>query len=409
MCSLIAIFVSLMYILIIQPKFFPSYLEYNNLDPDGYGRLANGLIENSSLAYYPGTAPTVNRGPVYPAFIALIYAVSGGSNHAVLISQALILGATVWMVHALALSFSHGRRRLALFAGLGCALFPYLIWFSGRMLVELLMAFLVTLAMTVLVHLVRSPSKYKAIALGLVLGILALTKQTMLPFLILIPLFLPLLRDSLVSWRLSSLVVISGIVVVGTWSLRNVVLTGRFIPVHLLAGVNLFIGNDVAERFFDYPFQLEPLFNHANDAAITRIAEVVPEDLTQPARDVAIEELLLSDGLQRLLSDPLFLMKKILINVLMFWTIGFDVSKTILISVFQLPLLILFCTAGWRLVRAKMLLSVPGLCMAVVWIYFLLHLPIFALPRYSMVMVPLMIASSCSLTSAVKTSVVNTQ
>src|SRR5687767_4650546 len=75
--AMLAFAIALAFILIVYPVAGGDLGAV--LDPDDYGPLGFGIWKNGSLTYYPETAPSIFRGPLYPALMAASLAMTGGA------------------------------------------------------------------------------------------------------------------------------------------------------------------------------------------------------------------------------------------------------------------------------------------------------------------------------------------
>ena len=92
----------------------------------------------------------------------------------------------------------------------------------------------------------------------------------------------------------------------------------------------------------------------------------------------------------------MFLLKKMVYNFLMFWTLGETKQKSAFISLLQLPVLALFLVYVIRILRRNRLKTVQGMHVSLVFLYFGFHLPVFAFARLSVVLVPVMLVYAFS-------------
>src|SRR5262249_12300551 len=143
-------------------------------DGTGYERLALHLLggQGFSLDGWPPFRPDNIRTPLYPAFIAAIYAVAGPSPRAVALVQAALDAATAVLVLRVAARLASPRLGLA--AGLVYALTPTQWRFAASMLTEAPLAFLIATTVACLVYM-RRPMR-RAVAVGALVALAALCK-----------------------------------------------------------------------------------------------------------------------------------------------------------------------------------------------------------------------------------------
>ena len=122
------------------------------------------------------------RAPLYPHLVALLYRVFGVSPWPVIVFQNL-LGLLTGVV-----SYLFARRLFGATVALGAALlvvvYPTLIFFEGETMITALAVFLYTLAAYRLLLAVREPTARKVVVAGVVFGLAAITRPTILPLVI---------------------------------------------------------------------------------------------------------------------------------------------------------------------------------------------------------------------------------
>lgn len=374
---------------------FPRISESHNavLDPDGYGRLGLGLWKHGALSYYPDTDPTVARGPAYPALLWATLAGTGGWwPYGAQLAQCALFALTALLLFHMA-NEAWGRRAAVVVATI-YAVYPLPIWYTSRIWLETLAAFLLTAAAALALELKRQarPRATLALLAGLVLGIGILCKATFLPVAIVLPLILLQGRWSDRSAVARVLIVpLAAAVVVAPWTLRNARLTGRFIPVQALMGSALLDGDYIAMHFADASFSyMEPCARASDEAA--RVAGEVPPGLRGAAFNAEYESRLARSRLLYYRNHPLFLVRKTALNALFFWTLGEAPRKSLVLSVLLVPLVLVFLGAVVRLGSVRRFPSAAGIPAIIALFYYLSHLPLNALARYAVPVVPLMLA-----------------
>jgi 4-amino-4-deoxy-L-arabinose transferase-like glycosyltransferase len=212
-------------------------------DETDYDTLAINLVKHQEFAFSPGE-PTSLRPPLYPALVAVVYAVCGVQNYpAVRLVQAVLSLGTVLLVYAL------GRmlwsRRVALWAAGLCCFYPSLLGFNNLLLTEVLFTFLLVAFCVLLVAAVQRRSLELLAAAGVVLGLGALTRSVLWLFPPVLALYL------LLAWRGSFLrrlaavtaAVLPFVAVIAPWSIRNTHVQETFVVVDVMGGRNFMIGN----------------------------------------------------------------------------------------------------------------------------------------------------------------------
>ena len=221
--------------------------------------------------YDPRGVPTSFRAPGYPAFLALVYTLSGSGPGRVLaarIAQAVLGAALAPLTWALAREAGCGPRA-STGAALAIACFPLLIAYTLALASENLFTPLVALALWLLLR-ARERDRTAGYALaGLALGLAALTRST-------IGAFVPLaavwawaarpwgsaaLRSHLRQWAARAAgLTLAFLAVIAPWVARNSRLHGRLTWLETSLGYNLYLGyHPQSEGTFEYGISLDLL------------------------------------------------------------------------------------------------------------------------------------------------------
>jgi 4-amino-4-deoxy-L-arabinose transferase-like glycosyltransferase len=355
-----------------------------------YDALAESIRLGQGFTWYGGI-PTAARAPLYPLFLAVVYALLGHSLTAARIVQALVGSLSPLVVYGV------GRRLVNDSAGLKAAwvvaLYPMFLLYPLGLATENLFFLLVPLAVLLLIKAAETSSRWYYLLSGVVLGLTILTRSVISGLVVLL---LPWLwwyadrkREAITNWLLILLPVLALTI---PWSIRNSLLYHEFVFVESSMGFNFYLGyhpegtgtfdSDIAVEFlerlgaFDNP-DLETE-KATNDKGMREGMRFIRED---PARAVW---LLLSK-----LSHFLRLDKRVL---LYFYSNNFlgELPPPVLALIF------LVICLPWVVL---LLLSVPGMVLRgltrdKVLIYLLfaylmgIHALIMAEPRFHLAMVP---------------------
>lgn len=211
-------------------------------DEEHYHELAVHLVREGRFILEG--QPCSMRPPLYPLFVAGVYACFGvGSFQAVRAAQMLLGLATA------ATAFVLGRqlygRRVGLWAAGLTAFYPPLVAIACFLYSETLFAFWVTLMGACVVRATRGGGLGAWAAAGALLGLAALTRSVLW-------LFPPVLAVfALIAWRASlprrlgaaALVVACFAAVIAPWAVRSSRLEKTFVAVDVMGGRNLMMGN----------------------------------------------------------------------------------------------------------------------------------------------------------------------
>ncbi len=184
----------------------------------------------------------VYRPPLYGLFLACSYKIFGHDLFAVRLLQCLIGTTTCGLFYLLGQRLNTSKTGL-IAAGLS-AVYPFFVFFSGILMAETLLIFLSTLCLVFYGFFCDRVHVKYAILLGLFVGLSALCKPILLPWL---PVALWWW------WRFSSLCVAKKMVRIGLlfatvfcvvmpWTWRNQVISGHWVPIAANTGINFMIG-----------------------------------------------------------------------------------------------------------------------------------------------------------------------
>lgn len=274
------------------------------------------------------SAPEVARTPGYPIFLAAF----GGGKHgasrvAVLLAQALLTGATTFVLIAAVRRF--WSPNVALLSGWAYALDPFSKRYATLLLSETLAAFLVVATVYAIARAVQGRSRWWAAVTGAFGGASALVR----PSLILIIPFAALCAAVIGSGpgrsrvTHAAVVLLAGAVVVTPWIARNAALTGKPVLGGWGDGINLLLAahgegrtRSVADVIKDPAVtadvkEAQRLLPSA--ATVARSPDVYPREL------VRVDERLRSAALHtyraRLAHEPLAVLSEYAYRAYFFW------------------------------------------------------------------------------------------
>ncbi|MBI4678730.1 MAG: glycosyltransferase family 39 protein [Elusimicrobia bacterium] len=192
-------------------------------------------------AGFPGEHVVIHP-PGYPLFLAPFCLLGSAGLSLALLAQAALSSATVALAYLMAAVLGASRPAACL-GGVLCAINPMFVFFSTRFMVETLFVFLVLAFFLLWLKAWNDGDARLAAAAGVAGGLSALTRGVILPFggvLALAALWAGN-RDK----RRLSLVGACGIawaLTMTPWTVRNALHHGRFIPVSMQGGWNLYEG-----------------------------------------------------------------------------------------------------------------------------------------------------------------------
>jgi len=186
------------------------------------------------------------RAPLYPYLVALVYKMFGVSPWSVIVFQNL-LGLLTGVVSYLFAKRLFGTK-VALWTALVVVVYPTLVFFEGETLITTLAVFLYTLTAYRLLLAVQEPTAKNVIKAGLVLGLAAITRPTILPVVVIFPIaFLAkygigALKEGMVK---SLVLVVALFIPILPVTFTNLVKGGELVLISTQGGANFYIGNSI--------------------------------------------------------------------------------------------------------------------------------------------------------------------
>jgi 4-amino-4-deoxy-L-arabinose transferase-like glycosyltransferase len=363
----------------------------NRITTDRYDELGLGVYHNGTLSFYPDPQPTVLRAPVYPYLLAGVFSLGERLlPYSLQIVQALLHGLTCLLSYYIGRALCGPRR--APVVALLTAVHPYLLWYAGRMVIETVSILLFTLIVLCVLRLFAKPTLLRAMLTGIAIGAGVLCKSTYLPFLFLVPLLLSFSRPRRSLLMHALLVVVFSIATIAPWVVRNHDVSGRWGIVQALTGYNFYVGDRFAERYLASPLSYATIIARTD---FSRMDEGLPDQVREARgamREVLQDEWLFKMSMERYWREPGFLLAKVAANAAMFWSLGSTPFVSIFTIVLQLPLLYFFIRSAVRLIKRDGPFCAACIPLWLVAMYFVIHLPVYALARFSVVFIPTMLA-----------------
>ncbi|MBN1885434.1 MAG: glycosyltransferase family 39 protein [Candidatus Krumholzibacteriota bacterium] len=233
------------------------------LDAAGYDRWARVLVWGGELP-----ATRLMQAPLYPWFVSIVYRIFGPSPTAVRVVQAILGTASVGFTVTIARRLL-GSSAAGILAGLLMACYLPLVFYEGVLVPATLVVFLNLLFVLLLTTESGPPPRVRLLAAGLVLGFSVVAKPVallLLPFALLHLRFggggpgnvnarseAPRRPGRGLSARAA--VFAAGLVFgASPLAIRNLAVTGDFIPLTTGGGINFYIGNNAgANGFYAVP------------------------------------------------------------------------------------------------------------------------------------------------------------
>jgi tetratricopeptide (TPR) repeat protein len=363
------------------------------------------------------------RPPGYPYFLALVYALTGGSYLALRLVQ-MALG-----LAGLLLAFLIGRRWFGRTEGLLCAAgmasYWLLVYFEGELHAPPLMIVLVLSSLYVLGRWTESPSFSRALAAGFLLGAGALVWPNVLLF--------PPLALAWMIWQesrsrrmigriipRSSALILGVLLGIAPATLYNTLVTGEFVLVSANDGINLYIGNNEIADGFPKAELPEGLGRFDTLADYPDIKERIEEKEGRRLSYAETSSWFTARAARFVKEHPVDFLRLLGKKALLFWgpaeisnnrevAIDRERSRVLHLLPLDFPLLLTFAALGtfllFRTGKGDVMGDAPGavlrreialLLVLFVAAWFASYLPFFVCARYRAPMIPaLMLLAAC--------------
>ncbi|MDI6752153.1 MAG: glycosyltransferase family 39 protein [bacterium] len=215
--------------------FFPSLFA---ADTGQYDDIACSLLKGDGFSI--SGIPTAGRPPLYPLFLAGVYSLFGQSHLAVKLVQAILGAISCIIVYLIAKeSFNH---KVGLWSGIAMTLYPPLISTAGFVLSEELTIILLAISTLFLIRAIKREAVSYYILTGIFLGLTTLCRSITLLFPIFLYLTLLFSSSKRRGFVLISMLLVSMILTVAPWTIRNYIKFNAFIPCQTDRGVNIWVG-----------------------------------------------------------------------------------------------------------------------------------------------------------------------
>ena len=178
MIGVVAALHALFFIWYQRPDWFTQWS-----DQEGYRRLGAVLAETGKFTRFPDAprfVPEVLRTPVYPLFVAMVYRLAGTGQMPVALAQAVVFVLICFITYATARHVASPR--LAAAAAAATALFSPIPYFGALVMTEVWTTFLFMLSMWMLFRALDGGRAGTFVALGVLLGVTALSRPVFVLF-----------------------------------------------------------------------------------------------------------------------------------------------------------------------------------------------------------------------------------
>lgn len=256
------------------------------VDISSYDSYASILMQKGYFAisaYHP---------PLYPSFLAFIYSIFTHSFIAVYMVQAVMGTAGTLLIYLIARHVFDYKTGII---SAGCSLLYWpLTLYSGILLSETVFIFLLLLGVYNFLKGIETNKPGYFIACGVFMALSTLTRSINLLLLIILPAVYAAAEFKKYRARVlknSFLYMLTFLIIMTPWMVRNFLLYQKIIPVDTLGGVNLYIGNNPRANGFFMDISTDPLNNigkndYENDQILKRAA--IHYIFSHPVRSAAL-------------------------------------------------------------------------------------------------------------------------
>ncbi len=343
-------------------------------DQVSYDALARSLLAGRGYSFtenwYPFTpanTPTAHWSFIYPLYLTGVYIVTGYHPLVARLLQGIVGGALMcFLVYRLGRQVVNEETGLV-GAGLA-AVYGYFIYYNVALMTETFFMVLVLLSLYLTIELKENPTPVRWVLLGFSLGLAGLLRQTILllvPFL-LFWLFLEL-RTRGIRWWQFALPVVTILLLITPWTLRNYLVYRELLLLNSNAGYALFASNNP---------------NLGTDWNNEVVVVPVPEALTGQ-NEAELDRALTQRGIEFILADPtryLWLSLDKTLEYFKFWPSSESGRMSNIVRVLSFGLYLPFMLLGLYLSFSR------WRSFAVLYLFILIHTCIFLLswpaPRY---------------------------
>jgi 4-amino-4-deoxy-L-arabinose transferase-like glycosyltransferase len=357
-----------------------------------YDEIARNLAAGNGFVLNAGDAPILWRPPLYIYGLACFYRLFEHPYWLVVGAQVLISGASGVLI------FLVGRRVFGRAVGLGAAVltagYPVVASNCLRLMPETVFVFLLLLTTVLVIACFQRPRVSTAVAIGVVVGLAALTKAVVQFLPVFLMLWALLFAGRGLRLRQSGMFLISFVVmvaVVAPWSWRNHRQSGEFVFIDTSGGYTFWVGNRLASHGLDDdPLSAEEFTEVKRDIARILDLEYTPDFnvATTAWASESNSKKLYKEAIRNMIEHPVASLWLMLRKLGRFWLsyTGRQPLVQVVVFLLQIGILLPACAGFWFAWKSRVSAGplVPML------IYFpLLHMASTANVRYSVSVLPL--------------------
>ena len=365
-----------------------------NFDGEGYQKIAFNILSNKGFIFDEGDDSvlssnkrhTLLRTPLYPYFISFVYYIFGFKPNVVIIFHIIINSFMIYFIYRIAKEVFN--EKTAILSSIICAFYLPFIWLLSRVYNENLFTFLLICSLFFVVKVFYDLSLRNSIILGILVGISSLCKGQMIvfPFVLLPGLIYIYRKEKIKLYKRFSMIIISLLLTISPWIIRNYIVSGKFVPVQYGAGIHFMRGNESAKMYFCFSsLSFSDAIHQAfakEEQAINRFETLHNRNITE----VELDEVFKNIAFNNIKDNPLEFLEKIFIGCFHFWYLGENKIKSLGLAILQFPLIIFAIFGFYFAYKKKIMLIIP--LYSIILFFMLIHAVIQAIFRYSIPIMP---------------------
>ena len=390
-CLVVAI--ALLIRLAVLAFFWPTWIWQSGIVHDDWNKLAINWVDSGTFGFSPGE-PSVQRTPIFALFEIPLYLFFGQEYAGW--SIALLLFDVCTLVLLMTLGKRLWDSRPALLAGIFYAVYLPIIYYTARIeQFTTVLPFVFLWFYLISAWDLRAARPPQYVGLGLVSGILILSKPVYLPVVVGSGAMLLWLhrkdRDARLTVKGLTITLLVASLMIAPWTYRNYRVTdGRFIP------VQSYFWQAVWQKFVLVELDMREGLRRPPGRMLEEILErrkhlLGPQDttLTGTRKELRAETIFKDEVFERIRTDPASYVRNIFSNIWYFWVGAENLQKMALMAAMQIPLLIAALVGLYYVIRNRQAhrLRFGFALILILWAEYSL---VFGWGRYSLDTVPIL-------------------
>lgn len=314
----------------------------------------------------PSGEPTSVRPPVYPLFLAGIYLIFGVNNYGVVyIIQSILSSLTNVILFLFCVQFINYK--VGIISSLIFTFWPPFVVYSGIICSETLYTFLLSVFIFLFL---RSKSYVSSILLGVLLGVINLTRSTIVFYTVFLVAYYIILKINHEKILRVVIMTIVSFIVVLPWTLRNWYTFNRFLLINTAAGELFWSGTNL---------EWDGICKHNRD-------ENFFEKFGRIQNPVDRDKELFKEGIKNILRSPIGFLKLSVKKFYRFWfkPIGYEILKEKYIILANLFFVLYCCVVflSWKFLFATMKDRYLASVFVLIIYFTVMHNLLAPIPRY---------------------------